>query len=278
MQETGDATQQPGFGGDPAGFGTADPPGLNTVSVATVSEDVSRATNALRNAIRAAWDGDAAPSIDTLLVGSGTGTPSRTDTSLASTAFGAATDGETPASSTARFHAFAQRASSYDVAELGLEDDAGGLHARLTTASTLSVPRDARADFRIDVDVGDDPDAQGVVTDAGATLTRDVVADNGPDPPTQLAFGTDDTTPSTSDTALGNEFDTVALDSTERKSAGVIDLLASVTNATGSDVTLREWGLKDANGTLLSRLIYADIILEDSEDLNATQRLDWQND
>lgn len=275
----GDARFNPGFGRDEPGFGRAEP-GFHISSVDSVTQSETRATTSLLEAIRDGWRGATPPDIGTISVGDGTATVSRTDSSLANRLFEIDAPASAIGSARARFEGSRRAPQAFSLEELGVEAAAAGdttLYAR-ARMGTLSVDNNAPLDVRVTVEAADDATANGVITDTGATTTRDIIADNDPDAPTQFAFGTDNTTPTTGDTALGAELSTEAIDTREDRQLDTLDITGSYTNGSGGSQTLREWGLKDADNDLLTRMVYADVILEDGDTLNGRQRLRWQND
>lgn len=117
------------------------------------------------------------------------------------------------------------------------------------------------------------PTARGMEIFRDATVGDDVAADA----PSQIAFGTGDADPDPSDTQLANEFSAEPIDEFRRRGVGVADAAATVANQSGNAVTLREWGVLNGADELLSRLTFADLILEDGDALTARQRKRFRN-
>jgi hypothetical protein len=166
--------------------------------------DDARVVNDGRNTLREAWAGRAAIDSPTIVVGTDAGDLSRTNIGLENQTNNASASTSTPDAATVRYSA---AISDTGVREVGVESD-GTLLARFTfdTAQDIS-------SVAIDLSVSNDADAsRGVVTSAGQTAVRDLLANNSADTPTAYVVGIDDTAVTESDTALGNRVERYPLD------------------------------------------------------------------
>jgi len=170
----------------------------------TTSAGAARFVNDGRNLLREAWaDRDTFNNL-TVVVGDDRENLSRTNTGLENQTNSATAGTSSPDSTTARYTA---SISQSGVREIGVESD-GTLIARLTFDEAQDIT-DVEIDLTVSNDGGVD---RGVVTSTGQTTIRDLLIDNSPSPPKTFAFGTDDTMPSESDTALGNQVQSYELD------------------------------------------------------------------
>jgi hypothetical protein len=153
-------------------------------------------TNTARNLIRDGWRDTGTISVAEIAVGTDNSNLSRTNTSLENETNRASVseslEGDVGVTYTASV-------GDNDTREVGLFDSAGNLLVRATFESGGS-------GASVTLTVGNDPEPPlGVLTDAGQTAIRDIIADNSPVVPQFYAFGDSDTTPQESDTTLGNQ-------------------------------------------------------------------------
>jgi len=168
---------------------------IGTVNSGTaVNQD--RFVNDGRDYIRDAWTGDSVDPIDTLVIGSDNTGLSRSNSSLknqtTSVSVTSSTSGDTDV-------IFSASGLSSDAAEIGLETSSGRLVYRAVFDSPVTL-----SDVEITVSVSDDSISRSVLTTAGQTAVRDILADNNPDLPDEYGYGTGDTLPAETDTNLEN--------------------------------------------------------------------------
>ena len=138
---------------------------------------------------------------------------------------------------------------------------------------------DRDVDVQLQLTLLPNPASTSTPTIRGLEVHRDATAgdDVSAETPSQIEFGSGDDDPSPSDTALDDPFQTEPIDEFRRRGSGVVDATATTANQTGSAVTLREWGVLNDADELLSRLTFADLILEDGDELTARQRKRFEN-
>jgi len=162
--------------------------------------DRARITNELRNQIRDGWGGDGTVDVETIKVGDDASRPKRSQTRLSGSVLDSASVSQNlPDSSTARYTA---SLSASGVREVGLFNGSDNLLARATLSSTgLS-----GATITFDLTAKNDSDAsRAAITDTGQTTVRDIIADNSPSTVQKVAYGSDGTDPTESDTSLGTQ-------------------------------------------------------------------------
>jgi len=215
-----------------------------------------------RDGVRDALNGEATGAIREIAVGTGTAAAGTGDTALGTETGRTVAYGLKDSSNVVRargtFRFSEDGLGGSDATEFGLFSDGGDLLARVVTDPiTVSEDEELRADITLTVTgsgVGDSEftnDGEAVVADAIRSPGTVVGI-------AELALGTDDTSPSKSDSALGGEVlskDTLREKSNESIEA-TIRVLAS--EPSSQPVTLREIGAKDNNGNLLWRAIYED--------------------
>ena len=157
--------------------------------------DGEKLTNAGRNVIRDAWTGAGVDPIDTLVYGDDASGLSRSNTALGNQTGSASVTTSLNGGTGVTFSASVDDT----VQEVGLQTASGDLVYRAVFDSPISV-----TDVDVALSVADDSSERSVLTTAGQTAVRDILADNAPALPDQYAYGTDDTLPTESDTTLGN--------------------------------------------------------------------------
>lgn len=168
-----------------------------------------RYTNAGRNKIRDGWADNGNLDISHIAVGNDSTTPTRTGDSLGNELERTTVSETLPDSTTASYEG---SFSETDIREIGLFTSDGVLIARATIPdTTLSSPVTGTVSLSV---ANDASISRGVLTSTGQTTTRDIIADNTPNLPTQYAYGGDDTSPTESDTSLGNQVVSVSIDET----------------------------------------------------------------
>jgi hypothetical protein len=173
-----------------------------TVDLDGVPVDDARIVNDGRRAIRDGLAGNSLPDITDIAVGDdGTGL-SRSNTALRNETARAGVT-QTLAPNTVTFEA---TLSQSGVREVGLLTASNTLIAR----ATVDTPTSVNGPVTVTLDVrNDERPSRSVLTNAGQTSVRDVLADNNPGLPTRYAYGSDDTPVSETDTALGNQVTSV---------------------------------------------------------------------
>jgi|Deesub1362A_J573_1020465.scaffolds.fasta_scaffold00107_93 hypothetical protein len=92
---------------------------------------------------------------------------------------------------------------------------------------------------------------------------------------TKGAIGDDGTTPTTADTALGNQLDEQTV-SFSRVTTNVTNDTAQFTSVHTAPVggwTVREYGLKTASGLLLNRVTFSDVNLAENDQIEITYKV-----
>ena len=256
------------------GFGRAEP-GLSVDGRFVASETDSRVTTALLDAIRDGWRGNGNPTINTIAVGSDGSTPSRTDTELGNELDTISATATPSGDTLARWDGTVEFGNEQILREFGLKNTVGDLKSRLlVSAFTLPAERDLGIAYRLRV--SNDADITGVQTTAGQTTVRDIIADNAPNLPTDIAFGSNDTMPTESDTALGTELTTIPIDSYENRQTGVVEVIARLGDSVLTGETIAETGIK-SNGTLLTRVTFAEFVKEAGQAVENRERDRWEN-
>jgi len=163
-------------------------------------------TNVARNAIRDSWAGGTPPNIAEIAVGTDGSTPKRSQTALGNETERVSASESLPDSTTARYTG---SVSTTDIREVGLFASDGRMLARALVAEDANI---TNGDVTVDLAVSNDGDVDnGVLTTEGQTAVRDILADNTPDTPAKVAYGSDGSDPSPSEIALGNKQHTVNL-------------------------------------------------------------------
>lgn len=164
------------------------------------SFDAAQVTNITRNKLRDGWAGGGNISITQIAVGNDSSAPSRTDTALGNELERVSV---TETLSTSTSVEYSGTVSTTDIREVGLFDADGDLIVRATIPDTsLTSTVDVTATLTVSNDAAVE---NGVLTTAGQTSVRDILADNTPDLPTKYAYGTSGATPAESDASLGNQ-------------------------------------------------------------------------
>lgn len=226
----------------------------SALDVDGVGESSSRVVNTGRNKLQDAWAGDGPVQVTELAVGDDASAPKRSQDSLGNELERVSVTESLPDAYTAEYSA---DFSTENIREVGLFDFGGDMIARATIPdSSLSSPVTVAYTFTTD----NDPDRGGVVTNAGQTAVRDSLADNNPSTPVDYAYGDDGTTPTESDTALGNELVRVPIDELLVQSAdsestwngitSIADDVPASVDASGSlDVEQIAWTTEGENYT-----------------------------
>lgn len=190
-------------------------------SVDTTSYTTYRYTNIGRDLLRDAWIQGSTISIAEIAVGSDGSKPSRTDTALGTELERVAVSENLEGSKSVEYSG---SFDTTDIREVGLFTSSGELVARATIPETgLASPVDVTMQLTVSNDSGFE---NGVVTDTGQTAVRDILADNSPSVTAQYAYGSDSSSPTESDSSLGNQVIAQSLD----------ELLAQRATSTG------DWG------------------------------------
>jgi len=171
--------------------GTVIEPGDET---GTRLPSADRFVNDGRNVIRDAWINGSVDPIDTLVIGDDAGNLSRSNTALENETgirnISVSTSGNVTVS-------FSASGLSVTAEEIGLRTQSGKLVYRAVFDSSITL-----SDIDITFTVSDASPARSVVTTAGQTAIRDILADNNPEFPVEYGYGSGDTLPSESDTTL----------------------------------------------------------------------------
>jgi len=169
----------------------------DSLTVAGTTWDNTRITNTLRNQIRDGWGGQGNVNVSEIAVGTDPSGLARTNESLENQVATASVTETLNGSFAVNYDA---SFSQTDIQEIGLLDGSGNLLYRAVNETAESPGTVA-----LTLTVNNNPDIpKAVVTDLGRTSIRDIIADNSPALPQNYGFGSDQTEPSTADTALGN--------------------------------------------------------------------------
>lgn len=302
-------------GEETLGFGRAKL-GLDFARVRQRTTETSRITERALDALRDGWirdceDGTAGNSsevdpIEQIAVGRGASVPSRTDTELenwvdrAEATLLRTGDGSLRIDGTFKFEEnIGLDESEPGIREIGVLTDDGTLYAR-AVIDEIGAPALTPVDVSLEITIDDDPDRRGVVTIRGLETLRELFAGTDPIRPTQMAFGTDDTSENVSDTKLGNEAVSVDPRRCRTRGTGTLDFVGRLSGDEEAKEELEELGrasndededekeLKELgqvtdDGTALTRITFApltfDPILEPESEfaVEANQQLQFQN-
>jgi hypothetical protein len=276
VRNSSNARFQPGFGRDTIGFGREDL-GFGNEPDTFVSEQLTRVTNVFMNAVRDGWKGDTPPAIDTVALGSGDSTPSRSDTSLdTQEATGSVANVLNRGLNGARFSGEITFASKTTIAEAGLLDGSD-LHSR-STIQEITVDPNLPTDVIYNIQPILNTSTAGVLTDTGLTTVVDIAANDSPDTPDQYLFGSDDTSAQQSDTSLGNLLATEPIDRFETGSPSVVSAFGSVGSSQLVGSTIAEMGLENTADELLTRVTFADVVKESGQVIEGRTQIDFNNE
>jgi len=209
-----------------------------TAGGTTVDTTQTRFTNTGRTKIRDAWAGGATLDITEIAVGSDSTNLNRTNTALESETERVSASQSLPTAQSVTYDGTLSQ--NRNVSEIGLFDAAGDLVVRATFDPFVQTDT-----VSVTVDVQNDPDVpKSVLTEGGQTAVRDIIADNTPAVPDAYAYGSDDTDPTETDTALGNELTSQSLSEILIQSAATAAQWAELTSIEDTDP------LTTANGQL----------------------------
>jgi hypothetical protein len=276
IRRSSNARFQPGFGRDTIGFGREDL-GFGNEPDTFVSEKITRVTNVFMNAVRDAWKGDTPPAIDTVALGSGDSTPSRSDTSLdVQEATSSVSNTLNRGLNGVRFSGEITFSAETTIAEAGLLDGSN-LHSR-STIDEITVDANLPTDVIYNIQPILNTSTAGVLTDTGLTTVVDIAANDSPDTPDQYLFGSDDTDAQQSDTSLGNLLATEPIDRYETGSPSVVSAFGSLGSSQLVGSTLAEMGLENSANELLTRVTFADVVKESGQVIEGRTQIDFNNE
>lgn len=252
----------PGFGRDAMGFGREDV-GVHVSAVIDRSEQDSRATNQLRNAVRDGWRGNGNPSTGTVAIGTDSTELSRQNTTLGNEVESTSADATPSGEKVIRWDAAISPNGAVELSEAGiLEGDT--LHARAVTSS-FEVPANTPVDVAFSIRVSNNEGESGVQTNDGQETIRDIIADNSPDLPAEVAFGSDNTQADESDTSLYNELIRIAIDRFRNRGVGQVETFARLDETQAEGEVIGETGTISSSGKLLTRSTFAEFTKEATE-------------
>lgn len=226
-------------------------------------------TSAGRQALAEALDGTGT-ALDTGATGSGTASPSTSDTSLASVAEEVTAWAETPDDQTLRCVAdFRFREIADPVEEFGIDADDDTLLARLVTGG-VDVALDE--EVKIEIDLSFSHSASNAAITDWTSISHALDGGTSVDL-AELALGTDDTTPQESDTMLGNQI--VSKPASVSTGPNSVSLLAVVLEDEPDTSTyqLQEAGAIRSDGTLVWRVVFAATTKDDERPLQGRSTL-----
>ncbi|AHG00979.1 hypothetical protein HALLA_12160 [Halostagnicola larsenii XH-48] len=176
-------------------------------TVGGVAFDQVRFTNVGRDQARDVWGGADPVAISEIAVGDAAEGLSRNNTELGNELERVSVSESFPDLTSADYSASVTETA---IREIGLFNADGDMISRATIPeSEFSSPVDVEYTLTVE---NDDSTSKGVLTDAGQEAVRDALVANDPNLPTQYAYGSDVTDPTTGDTALGDEVIVLQLD------------------------------------------------------------------
>lgn len=271
-----------GFGRSTPGFERADRPGFRLESRTEVAVESLSPTKAFLNLLRDLWQGESSTDLTHLALGHGGDGATRSDTALIDEATRHALQhaGPTGTSSVelegSRLPAGGALAGT-SLQEAGVFDAASGgnLYTRVTFDSTHSASTIHSVDLVLTLD--DDPDRQGVITTTGQERLRDLVVGETGHEPATMVYGTDTTSETAGDTALGAKVHEDAIDSTADRSTGITDVVERIAAGEVNGNDLSELGEENASDELLSRLVFEPLAKTSDFALETTHRFVVEN-
>lgn len=255
---------------DQAGI-TRDQAGFAFSNRTETTQTEAIATASLLNACRDVWQGESAPGISHIAVGTDNTQPSRQQSSLGAEADRTDTDqfgasGSVDAFAEATFDAGGALAGS-DITEAGLFDAAsGGSMYERTTFSSVSHDSTSVTIVRMTVTFDVDSELRGVITSKGQERLRDLLIGETGHDPDEMVYGTGTTSATESDTSLENRQHADTIDSTADRSTGITDIVERIGSAEATTTNFSEVGYENSSNELLSRIVFnapdQDVVLE----------------
>jgi hypothetical protein len=170
------------------------------------SSQTVKTVNDGRNLIRDGWGGDGNLNITDIAIGTDGSNLSRSNSSLGNEVARGSVSETFPDSTSVEYSA--GFITNRSIQEIGLFDSNNTLIAR----SVFDSPISSNGTATVSLTVDDSNTPRGVVTSAGQTAIRDIIADNNPKLPTQFAFGSGTSEPAVSDASLENQILTTDLE------------------------------------------------------------------
>jgi len=208
--------------------------------------EADRFVNDGRNVIRDAWINGSVDPIDTLVIGDDAGNLSRSNTALENETgirnISVSTSGNVTVS-------FSASGLSVTAEEIGLRTQSGKLVYRAVFDNSITL-----SDIEITFTVSDASPARSVITTAGQTAIRDILADNNPEFPVEYGYGSGDTLPSESDTTLQTQEKRQGINLIELESYDTTTEWENLISGIGDDVPLA------VNNGKLEQLPVADLV------------------
>ncbi|AFH23066.1 hypothetical protein OSG_eHP42_00105 [environmental Halophage eHP-42] len=168
----------------------------------------STTTNDAVDLMVAGFRGGENPITNDIVVGDTATSLSRSDSELENQTNSATPSRSFPNSKTVEFTA---SITETNVREIGTTSTNGVLLSR----GIVDNPVNISGQVTVTVTIDDASGTNSVVTDAGQTAARDIIADNNPQTPTRYAFGASQTQPTETDTSLTNEIQNTKLSRTQ---------------------------------------------------------------
>jgi len=168
----------------------------------------STTTNDGVDTIVSGWRDKGNPTVSDIVVGDKATELSRSDSDLQNQTNSAAVTETLPTSKSVEYSA---SITQNNVKEVGLKDASGTLMSRGVFDSAVNLS----GTVTVTLSVSDATESNGVVTSAGQTAIRDIIADNNPQTPSQYAFGNNQTQPAESNTSLTNQVQSTNLNRTQ---------------------------------------------------------------
>lgn len=194
-----------------------------------VAADATQITNQAFNQLRDGWIGDGNIQVANIVVGTDNAGLSRSNTELRNKVGSASVSESFPSNVSVKYTA---SLTQNNAEEIGVEDSSGNLLARATFDSATDI--DGTVSLTVSFET--DPDTKrAVATTDGQITARDIFADNSPNLSATYAYGSDDTSPTESDTGLGSQVYTTDLSEIRVQRASTDGTFDSLTSFSDSD-------------------------------------------
>lgn len=242
-----------------------DTPGQFRASVTRQTINTKKATKAFLNLVRDLWQDGNSAFIDLTHMAIGTGTTDATvgDTALGTEGLrdGIGKFGEGSAVEKIEFHSARFTAggslNGSDLTESGVFDAAssGNMYLR-TTFDALTHGTDTIEFVDIEAEIDNDGDLQGALVNKGQERLADLVLGESNHEPANMLYGTGTTAAAVTDTSLGSQQHSDAIDSTADRSTGVTDIKEETTAGEANTTNWSEIGYENSSNELLARTTF----------------------
>lgn len=195
-------------------------------------------------------------------LGSDTATPSAADESLGTPASATDAHGTLALSDSPQLQArLGPRATPDSIGEAAALDGSDRLLARVTPDAVVTTAADEESRLTVTLTLAPDTTSSSAVTDV-ATLSEAIRSEASDVALDEIVLGTDDTTPSTADTTLGNRVLTIPAGQRGSRDTLVVTGLADAPEPASQPHDLVEAGIRDS-GTLVTRQTFPAVVKDD---------------